>query len=90
MNVRVHIDRLVLDGLDLPPGSGVALGVALERELARRIAGGGLAPSLLGGIAVPSLGTPPINAAGPPRQLGAAVGGALYGAIGNSTARGGR
>lgn len=82
MIVRIHIDRLVLDGLDVSHASHVAFGGAVERELARRIAAGGLAPSLLGGIAVPSLATSPINAAGPPRQLGTAIAHALYGGLG--------
>ncbi|WP_328609092.1 hypothetical protein OG943_08205 [Amycolatopsis sp. NBC_00345] len=33
--VEVRIDRVVLDGLDLPPGQARVLGAALEAELAR-------------------------------------------------------
>ena len=90
MNVHVHIERLVLDGIDVPHGSHAALGAAVERELARRLASGGIAPSLLGGVAVPSLATPGIAAAGSPRQLGGAIAGAVYGGIGHDDAGGRR
>ena len=33
--IGVHIDRVVLDGIDLAPGQARALGEALEAELAR-------------------------------------------------------
>jgi hypothetical protein len=35
MTIEVRIDRVVLDGVDLPPCQSRALGEALEAELAR-------------------------------------------------------
>jgi len=84
MNIRLHIDRLVLEGLDVPSASRAALGAALEQELARLIAAGGLAPWLAGGTAVPSMDAPPIDAPGSPHQLGTAIAGALYAGMGGA------
>jgi hypothetical protein len=41
VNVHVRIGRLVLDGVDLSARERVALTGAVERELARTLAGGG-------------------------------------------------
>ncbi|MFF0148741.1 hypothetical protein ATK36_5936 [Amycolatopsis sulphurea] len=35
MTIEVHIDRIVLDGLEVPPGQSRALGEAVRAELAR-------------------------------------------------------
>jgi hypothetical protein len=82
MKVRLHIDRLVLEGLDMPYRSRAALRAAVEREIACLITDGGLAPTLARGGALPSLGVPQIEAAGTPAQLGAAIAGAVYGGLG--------
>ncbi len=37
MDIEVHIERLVLDGLDLEPGGAAALAAALQSELARLV-----------------------------------------------------
>jgi hypothetical protein len=42
--IEVHVERLVLDGLDVPDQA--ALGPAVERALAATLAGGGIAPWL--------------------------------------------
>ena len=39
MRVRIHIDRLVLDGFPLTAGQGRLVQAAVERELSRLIAG---------------------------------------------------
>jgi hypothetical protein len=38
MTIEVRIDRVVLDGVDLPPGQSRVLGEALEAELKRLLA----------------------------------------------------
>jgi hypothetical protein len=53
--VELTIDRLVLDGLDLPANSGAAVGVALEAELGRLFTERGLG-GLPSNLAVPQLG----------------------------------
>lgn len=55
MNIRVHIDRLILDGLDLLPVQRTELQAALEAELARLLSAGGLSPALENGAALPVL-----------------------------------
>ena len=55
MNVELHIERLVLEGPQLPPGGRAALAGAFGRELTRLIQAGGLPPALLGGTSVPRL-----------------------------------
>jgi hypothetical protein len=86
MNIRLHIDRLVLNGLDMPVNAGGAIRIAVERELARLLSGGGLASSLASGTAVPSVRAPEINATGTAAQVGTAIGRAIYGGIGSSSA----
>ena len=46
MNVQMRIGRLVLDGVDLSARERAALAGAVERELARRLAGVGPAQRL--------------------------------------------
>jgi hypothetical protein len=85
MKVRLHIDRLVLDGFDLPPLSRGELRAALEQELAHLIAAGGIAPTLAQGVALPALGAPQISApqaGGDGAQLGTAIARSLYGGLG--------
>lgn len=82
MNVRVHIDRLVLDGIDVPHGSRRALRASLERELAQHIRDHGLAGELAAGIAVPSVAVPPIEVTPDAPRLGAAIAGSVAAGIG--------
>ena len=63
MNVRLHIERLVLDGLALERGQEHTLRAALEAELTRLIADGGAA-SLASAENVPRLSAPNIETAG--------------------------
>jgi hypothetical protein len=82
MRVRLHIERLVLEGLDVPAASSTGLRRALEAELTRLITAGGLAPWTARGAALAALPAPAIGAAGPPRHLGAAIAGAVYTGLG--------
>ncbi len=85
MNVRLHIERLILDGFDLPPLSRGELRAALEQELTHLIAAGGLAPALAQGAALPALGAPQISmpqGGGDGAQLGTAIARSLYGGLG--------
>jgi hypothetical protein len=84
MNVRLHIDRLVLDGLDVRAGDRPRIAAAVQAELARLVAAGGISPELTGGIALPSVRVPEIAIApgAKPAQLGAAIAGAVYGGVG--------
>jgi len=85
MNIRLHIDRLVLDGV--PPGVGGArrFQASMEAELARLLTEGGLGQSLLSGGAIPQLRVGPVqaDAYGNPSRLGAGVARAVYGGLKN-------
>lgn len=47
MRIQVYIDRLVLDGLPVQNHEGSAIREAIERELTRLLAEGGLSPELV-------------------------------------------
>jgi hypothetical protein len=84
MNVNLHIERLVLDGVALERGEESLLRAAVESELARLLADGGLASSLASGGAMPRLRAASIELPdrGDSRQLGQRIAAALYGGIG--------
>lgn len=82
MNVRLHIDRLVIEGIDVPNQN--ALQAAVEGELGRLIGEEGL--GLLTGVALATVRasqiTAPANSA--PAELGNAIASSVYGAVGGS------
>lgn len=85
MNVNLHIDRLILDGMPVTPHHGRLVQAAVETELARLLADGALAPELAQGMAIPSLPVANIamNPNGNPTQLGQQIAQAVYTGIGN-------
>jgi hypothetical protein len=84
MRVRLHIERVVLDGLPVSEGAGPHVQAALEVELARLVAAGGLSPAVQGGMVVPAIrgGDLRLTAGGDHAELGRQIAGGLYGAIG--------
>ncbi len=82
--MNVHIERLVLDVVDLQRSQSHLLQAAFETELARLLTEGGLAPLLSSGGAVARLTTPDIqiNRSNGPTDLGKSIAGAVYGGIG--------
>lgn len=84
MNIRVHIERLVLDGLPVGRHQGPVIQAAVEAELTRLLGADGLAGSLISGGATPSVLAPGIRLApeSSPTQLGQQIGRAVYGGIG--------
>jgi hypothetical protein len=86
MNVNVHIERLILDGLPLTRSQGPLVQAAVEAELARLLGEGGLASSLQAGGALPSLRAGAIQLAsnGNPQQIGIQIAQSVYGGIGQS------
>jgi hypothetical protein len=80
MTVRVHIDRLILDGLPVDRLSASQVQAAVESELARLLAAGDWHPP---GGAGASVAAPPIAIAADtrPGQLGTAVAGAIHGGL---------
>ena len=57
MNIRVHIERLILDGLNVSAAKRVNVQAAVEAELARLVETGGLAPELMMGASVATVPT---------------------------------
>jgi hypothetical protein len=85
MNVNLHIERLVLDGLELERGHEPALRAALEAELTRLIADGGAA-NLISAETVPRLSAPGIETAaggGDPTHLGRSIARSVYDSFGS-------
>ena len=82
MDIRVRIDRLVLEDVTLPLGGRTALGAALEAELGRLLAEGGLAKAWQAGAAVPRLAARPVLLASSPAKLGTGIARTVYGGLG--------
>lgn len=49
MSIHLHIERLILDGVNLPPGQQHLLQAGVETELTRLLGEGGLAGDLMAG-----------------------------------------
>jgi hypothetical protein len=84
MNITLHIDRLVLDGVALAPNQRHLLQASIETELTRLLTERGLATGLTQGLAVPRLtaGNIHVNATNNPAQLGQQIAQSVYGGIG--------
>jgi hypothetical protein len=85
VNIHLHIERLILDGLPVGPGQGARVQAAVEGELARLLAEGGLAPGLRAGGALRAVPANPIQLApgNNPTQIGMQIAQSVYGGIGN-------
>ena len=55
MNIDLHIERLVLDGLPIAHSQGALVKAAVEAELGRLLREGGMNPALESGCAFPSM-----------------------------------
>lgn len=84
MSTQVHIERLVLDGIDVPYSQRPQLQAAVEAELARLLAAGGVAPSLRAGGAVDRVPGRAVQLTGDgdPAHLGTQIARAVHGGIG--------
>jgi len=84
MDIQLHIERLILDGVNLTPGHRRLLQATVETELARLLTDGGVASSLAGGVALPQVSAGDIQLAGgnDPVQLGRQIAQSVYGGIG--------
>jgi len=89
VNVKLHIDRLVLDGIDLKGAQRSVLQAAVEAELARLLAEGGVGETWAAGGAVPVVRADGFQMSGErnPEQLGRQIAGAVYGGIGKGNVR---
>ncbi len=84
MNINLHIDRLVLDGIALDGHHGPQLREAVEQELHRLLLAQGLNPGLQTEQAVRHLQTPAIQLAHAPQpqHLGRQIAQAVHTGIG--------
>jgi hypothetical protein len=82
MNIQLHIERLILDGVPLSRVEAQRMQGVLEVELSRLLSEGGLAPQLLQGGTVPSLQTRQTNPFENAVAMGSQVAQAVYGGIG--------
>ncbi len=84
MSIELHIERLVLDGIDIPPGHGERLRAAVSAELTRLLRDGGLASPVLRAGTVDRLRVPSVRlpVPGTAADLGRFVGGAIYEGLG--------
>ncbi|MFO0699071.1 MAG: hypothetical protein U0236_07565 [Nitrospira sp.] len=85
MNINLHIERLVLDGLDLTPEQRPILQAAVETELTRLLASGGVRESLRRGGAFSRANTADLQLRNDrsPTRLGEQIAEAVYGGIGH-------
>ncbi len=86
MNINVSIERLILDGLPLTHSQRPQVQAAVEAELARLLAAGGLATTLQEGGALPSIpgGSIQLRSDSNPHTLGQQIAHAVYGGIGGN------
>lgn len=83
MNINVHIERLILDGLPIARHQEPLVQASVEAELARLLAADGLAANLLAGGALAHVqaGSIQLTGEGNPSQLGWQIARAVYGGI---------
>jgi hypothetical protein len=82
MNIQIHIERLVLEGIDVSYVARPTLQMAVEAELTRLLAAGGLAADLQTGGSHPAIFTCPIQLTGDgPTHLGQQIAQAVYGGL---------
>ena len=84
MNINIHIERLILDGLPITHSQRPVVQASVEAELARLLAADGLTSALQTGGAVPYMPGGSIQLArdGNPNTLGQQIAQAVYGGIG--------
>ncbi|RCJ29424.1 hypothetical protein A6770_22090 [Nostoc minutum NIES-26] len=84
MNINLHIERLILDGVNISPSQRTLLQAAVEAELTRLLAQG-LAPGLLQGDTIPSVttGNVQITTSSNPTVMGQQIAQAVYRGIGS-------
>jgi tRNA threonylcarbamoyladenosine modification (KEOPS) complex Pcc1 subunit len=83
MNINLHIERLILDGLPLEARDSAALRAAVEGELARLLSQNADISNWRTGGATPSVSAAAIQLAGQsnPMQIGQQIAGSIYGGI---------
>jgi hypothetical protein len=84
MNIRVHIERLILDGLNVEAGDGAGVQAAVEAELEQLVTAGGLAPGLMKDAHLHSVngGSLRVSRGQSATALGGEIARSVYGGVG--------
>lgn len=82
-DIQLHIERLVLDGINLSWREREQLQISIETELGRLLGKGGLHAGMEQGLAVPKLIAAPVQTNATPDQLGRQIAASVYGGIGH-------
>jgi hypothetical protein len=84
MRIRLHVDRMSIEGLALNTAHGAQLQAAIEVELSRLLVTGGIHGELANGGSFDRLdgGRIQTSSGAAPRDLGAQIARAMYGCIG--------
>ena len=85
MNINLHIDRLILDGVNISHNQRHLLQASVEAELGRLVMEGGVSRGLTSGGAVPQVAATGIqlSTSNNPIQLGQQIARSVYGGLGN-------
>ena len=80
MNINLHIERLILEGLPVSHSQGPLVQAAVEAGLVQLLAVDGLSPALRSGGAMPSVraGNIEVPSENSPLQLGQQIAQAVY------------
>ncbi|SFH98792.1 hypothetical protein [Bradyrhizobium sp. cf659] len=83
MNIRLHIERLVIDGLRLNGSDGALLKASLEAELGRLLADRGVSGEIAAGGAVPCVDAAPMQVTreATPAQIGRGIAHSVFSGI---------
>lgn len=82
MSINLHIERLVLDGVNIAPGQHHFLQSSVTTELTRLLNNGDLLGNFVDGVALPRLSTSSIELNNKPLELGQQLAQSVYGGIG--------
>jgi hypothetical protein len=84
MNINLHIDRLILDGLDYGHDQRPLLQAAVETELGRLLTAGGVSTEIANAGAIPRVAGQAIEVQqqNGPHDTGRRIAASVYGAIG--------
>jgi len=84
MNITLHIERLILDGVNIAPDQRHLLQASLTTELTRLLTQNGLAANFIEGLSIPKLSATDVQLTGNnPKQLGKQIAQSVYGGIGH-------
>ncbi len=83
MDINLHIERLVLEGVDIASGQKDLLQASVTNELTRLFTSGGLASNIVGGASLKGVPTNNIQVSDKtPQSLGQQIAQSVYGGIG--------